>query len=171
MSDRYQRHRKIEDEVAREHRRHTSDSKRRIGRADVVLLVLLVIIAAAAMLGKQASPRSEVHREGRRVVLQTLSNAYARNEVGANATYKGQILNVAGYVVRVGESAFSTTVYVTLSATREGGAEVHCSFPASARAEVGRLVKGSYLNVQGRCNGKVLSNIALDKCSFLYSTP
>jgi hypothetical protein len=92
-----------------------------------------------------------------------LVNDYKANEVAADQTYKGKIVEVSGVIESVAKDIMDT-MYVSL----HGGAEfefrgVQCYFASKNTARLARLSKGLPITIKGQCDG-LMGNVLLKNC-------
>jgi len=91
---------------------------------------------------------------------------YNANEVAADQKYKGEILEVDGIVIGIGEDLMGN-LYVVLGGAdiREIGAQ--CYFSDSHAKAVAQLKKGQTITVKGKCAGYFLLCVDLKGCKIV----
>src|ERR1019366_3806385 len=78
-----------------------------------------------------------------------ITQAYSDNQVSADQTYKGQLIEVSGAVSSIGKDLFNNP-YVTLASTNPSNAyQVQCSFDQSQEDTLANLVKGENIMLEG----------------------
>ncbi len=136
----------------------------------VLAVVLFFIIVGSSGSGSstnvaQTSGSSEpaVSEPAVKVTAVKLASDYEANEVSADATYKGKILEVTGTISNIGKDILDTP-YVALSdGTQYSITSVQCMFDKSDQGQLTSLAKNTKITLQGRGNGK-LGNILLNDC-------
>ncbi len=92
-----------------------------------------------------------------------LLGAYLRNEVAADADYKGNQLEITGTIESIGKDIIDKP-YIAIYAGHSFFM-VQCLFTKADEPNLARLSPGMQITIDGRCRGK-MGNIILDHCSF-----
>lgn len=108
---------------------------------------------------KAAAPSEEVIS----ISATDLFAAYEKNEIAADAAYKGRLLKVDGVVENIGKD-ITDTPYVALKAGPLFG--VQCMLAKSAVDQASELEAGKTVTLQGRNSGK-LGEVILRDCVFV----
>lgn len=102
----------------------------------------------------------------RPVDIGTLLGEYGSNEVRADATFKGHIIQTTGVVSNVGKDLLDT-IYVTLgTGQRYEPRTVQCFFDNVHAKRVASLSKGDHVTVRGRVDG-LMMNVQMKDCEFV----
>ncbi len=103
------------------------------------------------------------------VKASTLLKEYAENAVGADTKYKGKFLKVTG---KFGTAKKAPLLGYAVQILPEDGApgdlnvsSVQCFIDESAMEEVGKFKPGQMIAMEGICDGVVLEQIKLSKCT------
>ncbi len=91
-----------------------------------------------------------------------LLDAFMKNELNANQTYKGKYIAVQGAVGSIGEDIVGDP-YVTLK-TGNALLSVQCMLNKSETGKAANLQKGQQIIIQGNCDGK-FGNVLIKSCS------
>ena len=111
-------------------------------------------------------PTEEVKKEETiKVSVDDLVNLYNENEVKADKTYKGKLIEITGKVDDIGVILSST--FVTLQTSDEYAiSRPQCTFDKQEEIDkIADLSKGDTVTIIGRVGGKSL-NVAVDDCVF-----
>jgi hypothetical protein len=132
-------------------------------------VVLIIIIAALGGGGSSSTDNTtggggttqERPSEEAMVVTATqLYAAYKTNEVAADNTYKGKLLEISGTIDTIGKDILDSP-YVALK-TGEVFGSVQCMLSDEAIAQAGSLTPGAKITLRGRGNGYLLNALVKD---------
>jgi tRNA_anti-like/zinc-ribbon domain len=98
------------------------------------------------------------------VSAQQLADAYDANEIAADYTYKGRVLNISGNVSSIDKSVFGEPV-IKLTTQNEYD-HVHATMKKSEERMAASLHKGVRIVVQCHGNGFTIGSPMLKDCSF-----
>lgn len=87
---------------------------------------------------------------------------YISNEVAADNTYRGRLLEIRGEVCEIGKD-LADRIYISLDG-RHGDRKTQCFFNDVAGQTVATLKKGDTVTVQGECDGLTLWTVLLSDC-------
>ena len=130
-------------------------------------IVLIIIIAAAS--GGSSSGSDSTNGDGAQgtvkeeaivVTAAELYAAYKTNEVAADTTYKGKLLEISGTIDTIGKDILDDP-YVSLK-TGEVFGSVQCMLSDEAISQAGSLTPGTRITLQGRGNGYLLNALVKD---------
>jgi hypothetical protein len=98
-----------------------------------------------------------------------LLKEYSTNAVAADGKYKGKVLKVSG---KFGSAQNAPLLGYVVQLLPEEAAdvnltEVQCFIVESAQADVGKLKPGQAITMQGTCDGQVLAQVKLSKCTLV----
>jgi hypothetical protein len=97
-----------------------------------------------------------------------LLQEYSTNAVAADGKYKGKLLQVSG---KFGSAQKAPLLGYAVQLLPEDAAEVsaavQCFIVESAEADVAKLQQGQMITLQGTCDGQVLSQVKLSKCTLV----
>jgi hypothetical protein len=98
-----------------------------------------------------------------------LLTEYSTNAVAADAKYKGKLLQVSG---KFGSAQKAPLLGYAVQLLPEDASDVNtsavqCFIVESAEADVAKLQPGQMITIQGTCDGQVLSQVKLSKCSLV----
>jgi hypothetical protein len=114
-----------------------------------------------------ANPQADPNSTPIVVTTAQITEAYADNQVSADQTYKGNLIEVSGAVSSIGKDLFNNP-YVTLASTNPSDAyQVQCSFDQSQEDALANLVKGENITLEGTGNGLAIVNVELTHCSIV----
>jgi len=136
----------------------------------VTVVVLMIVLTCAGVFRSKApsSPAPSLSGPFVSVDARVLCQAYAVNEVAADARYRGRLLGVKGVVDSIGRDILDNP-YVTL---RGGGPSdswlVHCTFPEEKSKDLVHLRPGDPATIGGVCKGKSLGMVVLSPCGFCW---
>jgi hypothetical protein len=100
------------------------------------------------------------------VEIRTLLGEYKDNEIRADSTFKGHIIQTTGVVGDVKKDILGS-IYVTLGTGRQLEIPtVQCYFDDSHAAKAANLSKGSKVTVRGRVDG-LMMNVLVKDCEFV----
>jgi hypothetical protein len=89
---------------------------------------------------------------------------YKANEISADNTYKGKLVEVSGTVDNIGKDILDKP-YISLT-TGEIIGSVQCMLDDDAIAEASALAEGTKVTMQGRVNG-LLGNVLVKGCTLV----
>ncbi len=115
------------------------------------------------LTGRQpvAGARQEPEQDPIRVTAYELLGHYKGNEVAADATYKGKLVEVNGVIESIGKD-FLGSPYVALEVRHETFC-VQCCFDEAGESALVRLQPRRVVTIRGRCAGKA-GNVVLRDC-------
>lgn len=124
---------------------------------------------ALASPSPEAAPSAAPARESRPPLLspKRLLADYEKNEVAADARYKGKVIALPGVVEEIRKSAFDS-IFVDV-ATGDRFRKVSCNFSKSAEAQVAELEKGQLVQLRGVGGGSVMSQPLLKDCALVWA--
>lgn len=96
------------------------------------------------------------------ITAPALYAAYENNEVSADKTYKGKIVEVSGTVGSISSSFGSYSV--SLKADEWGITSIECSFNKEHVDDLATLNSGDYVTIRGTCDGMMLAWVYCSKC-------
>jgi hypothetical protein len=100
-----------------------------------------------------------------------LVNAYSSNQVSADNTYKGNLIEVNGIIDTIGKDILNNP-YVALQGSFQGGNDVQCGFDQSQENDLATLQAGERATLEGTGNGYSIGDPELVHCSIVAtSTP
>ena len=104
----------------------------------------------------QATTSSEVVD----VTPASLWKAFNENEVAAEDTYKGKVVNIKGAIKSIMTNSAGNP-QVSFTVGRNVVHEVQCEFSKDARGEIGKLKKAQNVSIIGVCQGLVAGNVLI----------
>jgi len=118
---------------------------------------------ASTPTSSKSAPAPKPVVEAIKVTAADLAAVYESNEVKADQTYKGKMVEVTGTVDNIGVSIGQT--YVVLSNGKEYSiVGVQCFFKSESEiAKVAELKKGDSVTIQGKVDGKSI-NVGVNNC-------
>jgi len=151
-------------------RKGHSAVSRATGFAWLALFVTLGFVVPSASVHPApatvaGSPRPEdpaMAPSAPRVTAPALHEAYERNEVAADARFKGRVVEIVGVV-----SAISKDPYDNLFVAIQGGGatmDIHAYFDEAQGGQVASLKTGQTLTIRGRVDGYVMASILVKAC-------
>jgi hypothetical protein len=98
-----------------------------------------------------------------------LLKEYGTNAVAADAKYKGKVLQVSG---KFGSAQKAPLLgYAVQLLPEDAGdvnlSDVQCFIVESAEADVAKLQAGQMVTLQGTCDGQVVGQVKLSKCTLV----
>src|SRR5262245_58369237 len=128
----------------------------------------LLALGLAGCTSKPA-PTTEPAAPAATVKAGDLLGEYAANAVAADAKYKGKPLKVTGKFGSAQKAPLMGYAVQVLPADGGGGdaglSGVQCFIVESAQADVANLKPGDDVTLVGTCDGQVLGQIKLSKCT------
>jgi hypothetical protein len=102
-------------------------------------------------------------REGQAVVVTAvdLFRQYKANELAGDNKYKDRVVELSGIVVRVNPGNGGPTVELK---TDDEDENIDCEFPEKGAEDAAKLVSGKPATIRGKCKGRDLGTITLEKC-------
>lgn len=130
-----------------------------------------LLILAVSLSGCQTKPPPPPTPAPSAIAVKAgdLLKEYSGNAVAADAKYKGKVLKVTGKFGSA-QKAPLLGYAVQLQAEDAGDlslSEVQCFILESAEADVAKLKAGQTVTVQGTCDGQVLAQVKLSKCTIV----
>lgn len=120
-------------------------------------LVFLVFVVSGAIVGLKPGDGGNAVK----VDAQGLVDAYERNVVAADETYRDKLVLVTGTVDSISKTAITNSICVTLSASRDV-----LTYPTDDQAPaVAQMSKGSTVTMLCTGGGKSLGSPVLQKCT------
>lgn len=105
------------------------------------------------------------------VAAPILTHDYKSNEVKADATWKGKLVQIAGVVGEV-KKDFTDSIYVTLGGRGQFELEnVHCMMRSDQAGAAADLVKGKAVFMRGRVKGLVIVSVIVEDCEIVPDPP
>ncbi len=104
-----------------------------------------------------------------KVSPEVLRAAYSANQVSADQTYQGKLLEISGTVDTIGKDILDEA-YITFE-TNDSYAfdKVQCMFRVTNEGELVNLSKGQIVTVQGTMSGVVISGPIVKNCRVIAS--
>ncbi len=144
-----------------------------------IIVFFVIGIIGNAMSGQVVPPPSvnnvvsgddtkeaETPEEAIQVTATNIIAEYKANEVSADATYKGKLVEVKGTVSAIAKDIMDTP-YIALTNEEPYGFEsVQCMFSKSQEAELAGVSKDQSITLRGRVSGK-LGNVIVRECSIV----
>jgi len=137
----------------------------------VIIVVVIIGIASSGdnskqgATGSQTQAAAEQQKAATKVTALALAGAYKDNEVAADATYKGQIVEVSGTVDTIGKDVLDTP-YITLATGQYSFESVQCMFAKSDEPQLATVTKGQSITLRGEVSGK-MGNVLVRGCSIV----
>jgi hypothetical protein len=132
-------------------------------------LFALALTLAGCGKGHKAAPTEAAPAPALTVKAGDLLKEYEANAIGADAKYKGKLVQVAGKfgsTSKVPLKGYAVQVLPEDGGEPGGVAGVQCFILESAQADVGKLKPGDAITLQGLCDGQVaLNQVVLSRCS------
>lgn len=138
------------------------------------LLAIIVIIIIASSGGGSGSSGTNSSGSNQtntapaeQAIAVTATKLYAdykANEISADNTYKGKLVEVSGTVDNIGKDILDKP-YISLK-TGEIIGSVQCMLDDDAIAEASALAEGTKVTMQGRVNG-LLGNVLVKDCTLV----
>lgn len=101
-----------------------------------------------------------------KVTPDELSLAYKDNEISADATYKGKLVEITAPINSLGKDVLDKA-YIAFSAGSDVVVgNIQCMFSKSEEESLMQLHKGDRVTVQGKVSGK-FGNVLLDGCKII----
>lgn len=125
----------------------------------------LISCATCSQAGKKAQEEKAAKEKAgaEDVALEELLSTYRKNEVKADARWKGKVIKVSGKVESVGKDILDK-VYVTLGDGEFRQAQ--CFFTEKNAKAVADIDKGQTVTVRGRVKG-LMMNVLLEDCELV----
>lgn len=101
-----------------------------------------------------------------KVTASKLASDYEANEVSADATYKGKILEVTGTIENIGKDILDTPYVALSNGVQYSFTSIQCMFDKSDQSQLTTLSKNTKITLRGKNSGK-LGNIILRECSIV----
>lgn len=95
-----------------------------------------------------------------------LLDAFENNSVAAEMKYKGQMVEVTGYIEKIDKSFWGDEVYVSLVEKKSdfNFETIDCYIQMSESSKVANLEKGKKVTMIGVCEGKSFMSIEVKEC-------
>jgi hypothetical protein len=133
--------------------------------ASLVALAVFGILAAGSMDTDTDTQKVQSQTASYTLSANQLYSEYDRNEVAADAKYKGKIVVVSGTIMSIGKDILDDA-YIVIGG--EGFLDgVQCTFTKGEQSSVARLSRGQQVTVKGEVAGKVIGNVLVNKASLL----
>jgi hypothetical protein len=116
---------------------------------------LIAIASTADIETTKITPETPVDIE---VSARKLFADYQANEIAADETYNGKVLQVSGTIRDIGNDLLDNA-YISIAGDQYFG-DVQCFI--ADKAVVAKLRKGSFITVKGECDG-LLMNVILQR--------
>ncbi len=96
-----------------------------------------------------------------------LLKAYSSNVIAADDKYKGKVIQVSGKFGAVQNAPLYGPTIQLLSddAGDISTSNILCVITSEARADAGKLKEGDAITIQGQCDGQVLGQVKMTKCT------
>lgn len=134
----------------------------------IAIIVFIVIIPKGGKSGNTSSSGTNVETSSEPAAISVsatkLMSDYKANEVAADNSYKGKILEVTGVIDKIGKEVITDKPYVDLK-TNEMLGSIQCYFPENP-GELASLSQGQSLRVHGKCDG-LMMNVQLKDCTII----
>jgi hypothetical protein len=113
----------------------------------------------------EVATNSQAPEQAIAVTATKLMADYEANEVAADATYKGKLVEVTGTISDISKDLFDNP-YIALGAGANTFFTVQCMFEKSDQAQLASLAKDTKITLQGRVSSK-LGNVIVQECSIV----
>jgi hypothetical protein len=129
-----------------------------------------VIVALACAAGCSPKPKPETTPVAPTATVKAgdLLKEYGANAVAADTKYKGKVIQVSG---KFGSAQKAPLMGYAVQLLPDDAGEltsaVQCFVVESAEADVGKMNAGQAVTLQGTCDGQVLGQIKLSKCTIV----
>ncbi|WP_158620055.1 OB-fold protein [Corallococcus sicarius] len=92
---------------------------------------------------------------------------YGANEVRADASYRGQVIQTTGYVESLGRDMLDS-IYVVLTSTRGSDpTSLQYNFGEAELQQVANVSRGKHITVRGRVAGLSLGSVIVSNCEIV----
>lgn len=148
--------------------------KIKLSKSVKVLLVLVIIFiigknigtSSAVVTNNNQNANTEQQKPAIKVTATKMIADYKANEVAADATYKGNMIEVMGQVSTIGKD-IADMPYITLTNGEQYSFDsIQCMFTKEQESELATVVKGKTITLSGKVSGK-LGNIIVRGCSIV----
>ncbi len=125
----------------------------------VTILVFLVIGAFWWSIG-QVNPNVQANNTASTPIVVTaakIESDYTNNEISADDQYKGQYIQVSGFLSSISKG-ITGSPYIVIGTNSQDVGSIECSFSDSDDAALATLSAGNPITVEGIGNGYVMIN-------------
>lgn len=138
----------------------------------LLAIIVVLVIASSGGDGSSSSSNSSGSKQAKTapaeqaiaVMATKLYADYRANEISADNTYKGKLVEVSGTVDNIGKDILDKP-YISLKSDDIIGS-VQCMLDDSAVAEAGTLAEGTKVTMRGRVSG-LLGNVLVKNCTLV----
>lgn len=112
--------------------------------------------------------------QSNRMTPKRLHEAYKSNSIGADAKYKGAVIEIEGYIDSINqETIFGDRIYINITSTKDSWDfdTVMCFLKASERDKVIDMSKGDRIVITGTGDGKAFTSISMNDCTIIQDAP
>jgi hypothetical protein len=151
-----------------------SQLKIKLSKSVKVLLFLIIIFIIGKNIGTSptvvTNNNENVNTEQQKPTIKVTATKmiadYKANEVAADATYKGNMIEVTGQVSTIGKD-IADMPYITLTNGEQYSFDsIQCMFTKDQESELAAVVKGKTVTLSGKVSGK-LGNVIVRGCSIV----
>lgn len=125
----------------------------------------MAVVAAVVALYFEFAPPPPAPPESAVPVVTAIAlvQEYHANEVGADRSYRGRVIEVTGRVESVRRDALDRPFVMLYTGRVLQG--VQCVFPESRAGSIASLRPGDEVTIRGTCTGMTLGSIILKDCT------
>ena len=130
----------------------------------ILFLVVAIMVMACGGGGKnkQEEAKQIAEEKAIEITASDLLSQYKDNEVKANETYKGKVVQVSGIVKRITERAVELK-----GSGRFELLTVDCRFEDNDKKAMSSLTGGQDVTIKGICNGKGPFAVEIKRCTLI----
>lgn len=125
-----------------------------------------VVLNLANTSGRRHSPTVAVG-EPKQVDIGPLLREYGANELQADASYRGRIIQTRGYVENLGRDAFDSIYLILSSARGSEPTDLQCQASNNQLERMAKLAKGTHVTIRGRVAGLSFRNVVVTNCELV----
>jgi len=143
----------------------------RLGRLFGIALIVTFFFVAWVMAqvpdGDGAAPAAATRMpDSKQVEIRTLLSEYTDNEIRADATFKGKLIQTTGVVDDVKRDVLNTVYVVVGTGKRYEVRQVQCFLDEDNANTVASLTKGNRVTIRGRVKG-LMMNVLVEDCELV----
>ena len=135
----------------------------------IVTILIVLVIDAFWWEVLQVNPSTQANNTAATPIIVTaakIKNDYTSNEISADSQYKGQFVEVSGFIQSINKSVWGSP-YIVLADSPQGWGDVQCSFGQSDETTLAALSAGNPITVEGTGNGYAVGEVLIDSCSIV----
>ena len=132
--------------------------------------ILAIVIVICFVIGISNSNKSipppkgsEITAPSIKISAVQLSQEYNDNQVSADQSYKGKLIEVSGIIDSIGKDILDEP-YVTLKGIETSFFGIQCMFNKSKEDKLANLVKGQTITLTGKVSGELIGNVIVRDC-------